>query len=221
MQPQKTTLVPTARLPITIHSPYRGGLGRTQDWEMVSPFSLLVPYPPPHRNQEQLQGETSLPSPCALKLAWVSPDRICREPRRDLWGRGKLGEGTPGQVASLVRGGCPPTSPPPSWAAAVQVTGSETGTPGGGGAAALARVGGGSESGWGSTVQGSQELRPFRPGRSYCDWRVWGKLLINSSCDSDAAGLPERTRPCLVPGILDRLWGRSPTPCAPVPGLDI
>lgn len=191
---------------------------------MVSPFSLLVPYPPPHQNQEQLQGETSLPSPCALELVCVSPDRICREPRRDLgggnWGKGRLAKWPP-----WLEGDAPPptttTSLPPSWAAAVQVTGSETGAPGGGGAAALARVGGGSGSGWGSTVQGSQELRPFRPGRSYRDWRVWGKLLTNSSCDSDAAGLRERARLCLVPGIPNRLWGRSPTPCAPVPGLDI
>lgn len=79
---------------------------------MVSPFSLLVPYPPPHRSQEQLQGETSLPSPCALELVCVSPDRICREPRRDLGG-GNWGKGRQAKWPPWLEGDAPLSPPPP------------------------------------------------------------------------------------------------------------
>lgn len=80
-----------------------------------------------------------------------------------------------GQVASVVRGG----RPPPSWAAAVLVTGSETGAPGGGGAATLAGVGGGSWVWQGLHGVGVPELTPLRPGLSCRDLRIWGKLLTN------------------------------------------
>lgn len=135
---------------MTTHFQYHGWLGRTQDWEMVYLVSLLVP---PATTPQKLGILPDTPVPSNFQAGYLHETQ-----EGPGGGGGQFEEGTQGQVASVVRGGKPPTL---SRAAAVLVTGSETGATGGGGEASLSGVGSGS---WiwqglrGGGVPGTQAL---------------------------------------------------------------